>query len=921
MAGIKNKAISGSDVPNIPAIENARVMEDHDPPLPSDSINESHQSIMTVANIQSTKVLQEEITHEKPATIDESTVNLELTEGPLVCPWRNTSPNFLFKDDVANNGMWYKQFYRKNYVPGKYLYTWVELERRSSYDKFTCFHRLPYELRRKIWLHALPDPRTISLHLATDSDSHIRWSNELNSPLITATLSFDDDSSANLSPENLLWTCRESSEIFLEHYHRPRGVRPVDGTYHCSHGGTRQAACVRVQSKGWIDFEVDTLVAENIENTLNRLAWLQSRPDFSAITNLAISDTPLYRVQNGSWWTDTVPFLLEEQFPGLKHLRYFGPSVVVKATDVNFMNELKRVLQIERLAIPRFDLDTEELTNSEQRDAALAHSRRMKRRFLIKANMSYWKNVEVTLAFLVHWEKDGEALSFDELQPACESHHHFSFSPYPTSQMHILWWGHEYVIPTYEDGVANGEYWGVRELFDDYEKSDRPKPSQWPWNYERDIVYTLSAMESSAISPESSQPKDQESEVPSINAITATSEQLSLRESISEVAGLQSSEDWEIFGYLSRDQINRINGMGRKPDQETLKLPLELRRKIWFHALPEPRLVSFVMHPDSEFEVLAGRHSRSISLGIIDYTIFTDVTQNKELSHNVRPFFLTCHELKDVFLEHYKSFNIHTQIPADGKLLYSSPTPPICSAVCRVSMGRLPSQCYIDPKADCLKFNNLKESIEILSGIGITLDFSDLRHIAVGGFSKYVDGSLDMESTWKAIEDNFPQLKSVTLSGNYGGAAHARTFPLVIPTLTRFHPLTGDTMGELSRQTLSQDLHGLETPDAWIANTENMDIISTTADVTKKSFLERTISNSTYWKGIDFTISLWMEHTLHRAKDYIQLNPRNPIEGDQDTVYYTQAVGKFDIGSACLKRLGGVATRFMKHSKVMEASI
>lgn len=164
-----------------------------------------------------------------------------------------------------------------------------------------------------------------------------------------------------------------------------------------------------------------------------------------------------------------------------------------------------------------------------------------------------------------------------------------------------------------------------------------------------------------------------------------------------------------------------------------------------------------------------------------------------------------------------------------------------------------------------------------------------------------------MESTWKAIEDNFPQLKSVTLSGNYGGAAHARTFPLVIPTLTRFHPLTGDTTGELSRQTLSQDFHGLETPNAWIANTEHMDIISTTADVTKKSFLERTISNSTYWKGVDFTISLWMEHTLHRAKDYIHLKPRNPIEGDQATIYYTQAVGKLDIGSACLKRLGGVS--------------
>ncbi|TGO35555.1 hypothetical protein BHYA_0154g00170 [Botrytis hyacinthi] len=724
----------------------------------------------------------------------------------------------------------------------------------------------------------------MNLQVFTDFHTGRVWSEDLKSFLITATLSFDDDSRTDLSPDYLLWTCRESSE---------------------------------------------------------------SRVDLSATNNLAISENPLYEGFDDPWWANTVPFLIEEQFPRLKHLLLianhvkeaderiysrgnFGPLAVVKATDVNFMNELKRVLQIERLAIPNiFVLDTEEFTNTEQKDAALEDPKALEIQFLYGANMSYWENVEVTLAFLVHWEKDGEALPFDGLQPVCENHRHFTFSPYPTSKMHIRWWGHEYIIPTDEDGIANGEYWGVRELFDDYETSDRAKPSQWPWNYGYDIVYTLSAMEGTTFSLERSQPNDQVSEVTLIDTITTASEQLSLREGISggEVADLQSEEDWEIVGYLNRDQINKINGMGPKSDQETLKayteiewpalyfktftcfsrLPLKLRRKIWFHALPEPRLVSFESYPNSEQELHVGRHPRFISLGIRDYTMTTDVTKNKEMSLNIRPFFLTCHELKDVFLEHYKSFDIHAQIPADGKCLHTSAILPTYSTVCRVSMESPPSQCYIDPKADCLKFNNLKESIEMLSGIGITLDCSALRHIAIAGHSKYGDGTLIFESTWKAIEDNFPQLKSVTLSGNYGGAAHVNIFPLVIPTLTRFHPLTGDTMGELCRQTLYQDSHGLETPNAWIANTEHMDVISTTAYVTKKSFFERTINNSTYWKGVDFTIYLWMEHTLHRAKDYIQLKPRKPIEGDQDTFYYTQAVGKFDIGSAYLKRSGGVS--------------
>ncbi|TGO47386.1 hypothetical protein BCON_0280g00130 [Botryotinia convoluta] len=465
MSGSKVEVISGSDVSKIPALEDAGVMKDHHHALSSNNIEEPDKSIITVTTMQATNDLQEETTHEKHATIEEPTVNLELTKGPLVCPWCNTSPNFFPKhrpisSDQAHNEMWCGKFYRKNFVWGEYFSNWVELEKRSSYDTFTCFPRLPLELRRKIWLHALPGPRTISLHLATNLYSGLEWSEDSRSPIITATLSFDDDSRADLSPDYLLWTCRESSEVFLKHYHRPRGFRPVDGEYHRLFG-TRRAFCVRVQSEGWIDFDVDTLVAENIERTFYTLAWLQSRPDLSAITNLAISENPLYEILDDPWWTNAVPFLIEEQFPRLKHLSlianhvkeaderkysrgHFGPLAVVKAIDVNFMNALKRVVQIERLAIPNiFDLETEEFMNSEQMDAALADPKMLEMQFLNGANMSYWENVDVTLALMVLWEKDGEALAFDGLQPACENHRHFTFSPHPTSKMHIRWWGHE----------------------------------------------------------------------------------------------------------------------------------------------------------------------------------------------------------------------------------------------------------------------------------------------------------------------------------------------------------------------------------------------------------------------------------------------------------------------------------------------
>ncbi|TGO45598.1 hypothetical protein BCON_0379g00010 [Botryotinia convoluta] len=329
-------------------------------------------------------------------------------------------------------------------------------------------------------------------------------------------------------------------------------------------------------------------------------------------------------------------------------------------------------------------------------------------------------------------------------------------------------------------------------------------------------------MEGATFSPERSQPNDQKSEGILANAITTVPDELSPRESISggQVVDLPVSEDWEIVGYLNRVQIVQINGMDPKSDQETLKaykeiewpalyfktftcfsgLPLELRRKIWFHALPEPRLVNFELYPKPEAALHQGQHPEFISIAIRDYTLTTDDAKNKEMSLDIRPFFLTCHEFKDVFLEHYKSFDIHTQIPADGRCLYTPPMLPTYSTICHVGMENPPSQCYIDPKVDSLKFDSLEESIEILSSIDITLNLSAFQHIAIAQYSKRSTSpnqSVVSESTWKAIEDNFPQLNSVTLSGNFAGT-HVERFPTRIPTITRFHTLTEDTIGDFA---------------------------------------------------------------------------------------------------------------------------
>lgn len=213
------------------------------------------------------------------------------------------------------------------------------------------------------------------------------------------------------------------------------------------------------------------------------LACLRGHPDFSAITSLALSETPMFGYDDDPWWSDAVRVIIEEQFPRLKYLslianhvnqtsgsRYsrghFGSRTVVKATDATFMNELKRAVQIERLAVSNiFRSQAEEILNSDQMNAALADPTKLEMQFLHEANMSYWENIDVTLAFMVYEEKDGEVFTIDEIQPACKIHRHFIFSPYATSKMHIRWWGHEYVIPIDENGIVDTVNWCTRELF------------------------------------------------------------------------------------------------------------------------------------------------------------------------------------------------------------------------------------------------------------------------------------------------------------------------------------------------------------------------------------------------------------------------------------------------------------------------
>ncbi|TEY61342.1 hypothetical protein BOTCAL_0170g00080 [Botryotinia calthae] len=197
MTGSKNEAMSSSDVSNISVREDAEVMMDHEHPC-NDNIDEPNKSIITVTNIQATNDMQEDITHEKHATIEERTINSQLTRGSFVCPWRATH-------------------YRIP-IPSIVLFTATLYTKNHDAENFTVKTRVRTGIVRLATTYHFDSGR----HEAEDSKSDP----------ITATLFFDDDSSADVSPESLRWMCRESSEVFRENYHRSQGVRPIDDEDH-----------------------------------------------------------------------------------------------------------------------------------------------------------------------------------------------------------------------------------------------------------------------------------------------------------------------------------------------------------------------------------------------------------------------------------------------------------------------------------------------------------------------------------------------------------------------------------------------------------------------------------------------------------------------------------------------------------------
>ncbi|KAF8852857.1 hypothetical protein BDZ45DRAFT_807107 [Acephala macrosclerotiorum] len=126
--------------------------------------------------------------------------------------------------DFTPRARWYTDSGKCLFAPNDSLMVRLPLHHRQDQDRATpTFHRfrdLPVELRRKIWAYALPDPRSLLLSIP---DSYSL--NNSNSGNDSGLQIFNDcnDEDGNQLQELVLTlklTCRESCEVFDEHYVR-----------------------------------------------------------------------------------------------------------------------------------------------------------------------------------------------------------------------------------------------------------------------------------------------------------------------------------------------------------------------------------------------------------------------------------------------------------------------------------------------------------------------------------------------------------------------------------------------------------------------------------------------------------------------------------------------------------------------------
>ncbi|KAF7948474.1 uncharacterized protein EAE97_003885 [Botrytis byssoidea] len=170
----------------------------------------------------------------------------------------------------------------------EYCESFVEATQPQTFlRKFKCFPKLPLEMRRKIWFHALPEPSLVELNLYRESD-HVAFGG--GSEHVSAEIwhTIKKFGAGYFIPSQLLLVCRESHDFFLEHY-SIMDLQSLPGNEVISDDTTNSSnSTFHASSRGYIDIKSDTLVIRNLQHVVDNLLFFNMHLKLSVITKLSI---------------------------------------------------------------------------------------------------------------------------------------------------------------------------------------------------------------------------------------------------------------------------------------------------------------------------------------------------------------------------------------------------------------------------------------------------------------------------------------------------------------------------------------------------------------------------------------------------------------------------------------------------------
>ncbi|TGO45599.1 hypothetical protein BCON_0379g00020 [Botryotinia convoluta] len=280
----------------------------------------------------------------------------------------------------------------------EYCEKYIEATQPQAFlRKFNCFPKLPLELRRQIWFHALPEPCLVELNIYKESD-HITF---LGGPeLVAAKIGrvIKSSRTGNIIPSQLLLGCRESHDFFLEHYSL-MDLQSLAGNEIIADGTANSRHSIyHASSRGYIDSKSDTEVEYFIDpnNGWGRFGGLPSHQ-----------------------WKH-----IETLFPHLKQLNFIQNTCrdmrSVNQGELDFSPLSINCLQpinadfidspLECITKGHYHEDHDDFVRklSIKGQSALNHSMVYKSQYLerVQNNPGYWRGIEFETSLLINFQPD-----------------------------------------------------------------------------------------------------------------------------------------------------------------------------------------------------------------------------------------------------------------------------------------------------------------------------------------------------------------------------------------------------------------------------------------------------------------------------------------------------------------------------------